>query len=821
MLPKSLQSSYIRYKNDTNSFATWLFEAASKCGHQPSNLAAIALSLNETENKKNNKRKHKKNRPSEAHGSIQYITTVRDLQVLAEAVAESTLPVPKQVISIVKRAIKLRKQVTSWFLEQGESENNKRHVKFISALEATCETLERKTAKPSNRDAQQSHSPPEVEACDADLETFMNKFSVLTVEEPQDSQGQGQFVSSATLKLVKVELDESDEGEAAEAHLDHILFKAFCLFHDLHDMRTFISDTWLEYCEKKIDLMNAAVVTNSTLQLAQDMLKELVHEWDTCETTNDKLQWLVFKTVAIAQGSSTDPAFEIGPLYNEKMADVANWCYLPTLALLDSLAEILPLNHLPVFTKGCLSTNPKATEDKRYVDQKRSEDQIILCQLLPEFCLLSRSNIRILAMDAISEGLTEFCKTKKVTPWLCFATQILLDVHHTMRQATPGAFEDLRISGLRMSKYINEYWKLSNSHPQPKFWPKEMDEKIRRLQLSIDYWITPDPIYLLKCSREMLPGEGMPKERVLFSQHAILCGLTMFHLNIRMQALGKSLVSSWYDVQPMAFLYNLVKQGPFHKDLSWPDMEAFIKIHGESHIFIGSRPKDRKDSLKRLQIASGMSSATQFARNRRKEQDSRRPKGKNPKPLEPITPISTLFRGLYIPWIDGDSGIKNIYMILDKLSKESGAKGGNKALRNSKAQRDSIDTIQLLTLIKSKLIEEEPMILFNYFGMHSRSLELLRQIQAKEHDTFVYHFASDYMPNQLMLPYIVLLIHIIVSNQDECSNGLKLSSRFPELLFGSRIMMSCGNIMREYLQKNGDVACKELKAFCKNKTPIV
>jgi hypothetical protein len=42
-------------------------------------------------------------------------------------------------------------------------------------------------------------------------------------------------------------------------------------------MRTFISDTWLEYREKKIDLMNAAVVTNSALQLAQDMVKELVH----------------------------------------------------------------------------------------------------------------------------------------------------------------------------------------------------------------------------------------------------------------------------------------------------------------------------------------------------------------------------------------------------------------------------------------------------------------------------------------------------------------------------------------------------------------
>lgn len=36
----------------------------------------------------------------------------------------------------------------------------------------------------------------------------------------------------------------------------------------------------------------------------------------------------------------------------------------------------------------------------------------------------------------------------------------------------------------------------------------------------------------------------------------------------------------------------------------------------------------------------------------------------------------------------------------------------------------------------------------------------------------------------------------------------------------SRIIMSAGEIMKDYLQKNGDVACKELKIFSKNKKPI-
>ncbi|KAL4815511.1 hypothetical protein BDW67DRAFT_164124, partial [Aspergillus spinulosporus] len=40
MLPEFLQGSYARYKADTNTFATWLLEAANQCGYQPSSLFA-------------------------------------------------------------------------------------------------------------------------------------------------------------------------------------------------------------------------------------------------------------------------------------------------------------------------------------------------------------------------------------------------------------------------------------------------------------------------------------------------------------------------------------------------------------------------------------------------------------------------------------------------------------------------------------------------------------------------------------------------------------------------------------------------------------
>ncbi|EIT82643.1 hypothetical protein AO1008_01787 [Aspergillus oryzae 100-8] len=138
-----------------------------------------------------------------------------------------------------------------------------------------------------------------------------------------------------------------------------------------------------------------------------------------------------------------------------------------------------------------------------------------------------------------------------------------------------------------------------------------------------------------------MPGNSAPEKHVLLSQHPILCGLFLFHLNIRMQSAGQQLITQWYDVQQLALLYNLVKVQT-HKNLSWPDMEAFIEIHGESHIFIGSRPKKAGESLNRLELATGISSAARFAR------DSRNKDGKNPRVLTPTTTISTMFLKLLI-----------------------------------------------------------------------------------------------------------------------------------------------------------------------------
>jgi hypothetical protein len=382
------------------------------------------------------------------------------------------------------------------------------------------------------------------------------------------------------------------------------------------------------------------------------------------------------------------------------------------------------------------------------------------------------------------------------------------------------------MSGLRIQKTIDDYLKLSKTHPPPIFWPKEGDEEIRNINSTVKSWIIQDLFLDIRVSSKLDKKGLTPEKHALFSQHPILCGLILFNLNIRMQFVGQQLVTQWFDVQQLAFLHNLVIKSPTHKDLIWPDMDAFVKIHGESYIFIGSRPRNTNESLKRLELATGISSASKFARDSRSK-SFHNPHGKNPRLIKPTTTVANLFFAQYVDGSKEEAGIVNIDRILDELSRklklESSSKESQKAnpeliITRKWSDTHSIDPLQLLAFLKTKLFEEEPVILYNYFGMHKRSVELLRLIRNKEHQKFVQYFTPSYMPDESFISNIVILIHHVAQGSAQNASVIGLASDGVEV--GSRIVKSTGDVMREYLKKNGDVACKELKVFCKNKKPV-
>ncbi|KAJ6008281.1 hypothetical protein N7540_012257 [Penicillium herquei] len=828
MLPESLRSSYTRYKDDTNTFATWLLEAASKCGYQPDDLTSTTPLNSET-----SKNKNKKKQANTYSGSVQYITTVKNLQVLADVVAKSSLTVPRPIIAIAKRAIKLRKNVTSWFLGKGDAKNNERHAYFVSALERVCETLEWKATKSPKPDTKQPSQTSASKDGDADLDTFLNRFAVLTVEEPTEahSSGQKEPVTSNSHKIVKVELVENNEDEE-ENNQDHMFFKVLCLFEDLRSMREFISNTWLEYRDKKIDLMNAALVTDGALKLAKSLVQEVEEAWAAYPLSSEyTILDYAFWTAGVALNIPSPPPGEIADsfLFRKDVMDAADLCYFRTFSILISFSPLLENNRLRLMKKSHFGVyNPKANREMMSPDQKIIEDRIIIFELLPEFWMISRFSYTLPVSDSITEGLVEYVKTKRADLWLCFASQIYLDIHHIMRQSPLSAFDDLKISALRIQKTIDEFLEFSDFHTLP--------GGINRLRNAMDLFSKEGWDWLGQKRSAYFPKMGPVEKQFLYSRSPIFCGLSLFGYNLQMQNYGQLLVNQWYDVQSVAFLYNLVNVQS-RKNMEWPDMETFIKIHGESHIFVGSRPKNASESLNRFDLAIGISSAARFARDAR-NRPSFRPDRKVVRILKLTTTISAMLGAGYMAGPQSDGSFKfgisvgNIEEILDKLSQELSPKSTGMGLPSSNPQvmfqqkwsrSQKIDILQFLALMKSRLAEEEPMFLFNYFGLHQRCITILGCIERMEYQELGQNSDSSYIRacKGRLVSNIAVLVLEIARNTEKSVQSLRFATPVgSNNHIACQIVMRCAQVMKAYLQQNGDVACKELRVFCKNKKPI-
>ncbi|RKK87027.1 hypothetical protein BFJ68_g14922 [Fusarium oxysporum] len=113
---------------------------------------------------------------------------------------------------------------------------------------------------------------------------------------------------------------------------------------------------------------------------------------------------------------------------NEDIYEVADKTYLNASLLLGGLARVLPPNHLPIDKEG---------------RSKFKEDQIILSEFFTEAVMVARIVPNYPVEDEFIRGIRELDTTGNIPFHLVYATQILLDVHHIIRDRTSSAVDSL------------------------------------------------------------------------------------------------------------------------------------------------------------------------------------------------------------------------------------------------------------------------------------------------------------------------------------------------------------------------------------------
>ncbi|KAL1966517.1 hypothetical protein VTN77DRAFT_4439 [Rasamsonia byssochlamydoides] len=721
MLPNFLFGSYKRYKADTDLFTAWLVETATKAAFTGSPWQSLLASLGLLQR-----------RLSHFH----------------------------HITDVARRAISTRKRCAAWFQNQTDARQaNSAHSHFINVLEEALALL-----GVADREIHLEHpephpqpgrnpSPPGQNPL-IDLE---NRFSALEVEECRTSNEnvhQSGPKPQKTPPLQRYEIDDQFENDWVE------IFASFCLLEDMQRIRDFLQATWVEYREAQIDLITAAVTTNTAFDLVRITCDEFMDDYPSLRGTMD-LSQLMYNTGCFMRGA--DPAKKQHPEdpFNIAVADIVEWCLVQTTLILESFTRVIIPDSVPWFKKDYYQSSLFGGRPSHYV----------------YFVFLERFQIKLLVEDEFTRGVRDMVKTKHVPVWLAFAAQVILDTHRILGPNVSQPFQELRLTGLRTKKTL--------------------EEDMRQFSDIVYRTITDDMF-------DIAPKEAPRDEEFSFLKtYPILCGLLMFSINLKMQQMGISYVNP-------APLY-------------WEDMEKVIDFHDENHISMGGKPKDAHDTYKKLWLVMGFAPSS-FASKGRKRPTDMALKKVAPRVLKSASVVAAVFQDRYCGGGSIDLSVHNVGQLLKDLT---GNHHGTAKVCRSEALilrrkwtvSNNLSPLQLLTALRERLADEELKLLFNYFGLQDRCLDLLQALREELNDKLVQYFGPTYLKDEKDLTLIVNYILDVAHGSAASAQSLGLAKGSARVM--SKMVMRAANVIQSFVKGKGGVGCKELRAFCRQKSKVM
>lgn len=170
---------------------------------------------------------------------------------------------------------------------------------------------------------------------------------------------------------------------------------------------------------------------------------------------------------------------------------------------------------------------------------------------------------------------------------------------------------------------------------------------------------------------------------------------------------------------------------------------------------------------------------------------------KGPRGLKTTTPAREIFQPRYVA--DGNAvftagNLTALASIANKAQRMHVPLCNTEQLAAEITSQPQITPIQLLTCIQEGLAAEEMHLLFDYFGVHRRGIELLRKLKTGLHEDMVEYFGEDYIEDDSQLLFIVGYIFDIVHGADKAAEHLELQNH------SSKILSKASDILKEFLE---------------------
>lgn len=433
MANSPLSGRYKLYKAGTSKVVNWLANAASRCCDIKTVVQSLGSSASVT--------KHK--RPASRNDVV---ISTKELLKLAEAIvhAKSPQPIPADIIHVAKDVITGREQCAAWYAGQviaGDSsiaKENSSHRFFIEVLRRIVTLLEEAHVRNTEASVQCITSTVGT-ACKKDKPAngaLENLFSLLEVQEPsasplgQDSPSLLENQAKPTLKTnFKPEIEDKQPA-----------FATWCFLQDLHDVRCFVKEVWLEYSRGETSFLAASSITDIAFGLLRSADDAFVENKEGCQSTH-ALDLDQFLGLA---GFPSGSALWLCPSSHGTS---------PTLPTADAnVVELLcPIaQHCLIFARFDVYDYCEAERNGRPLPEVCCIGQrhrfhkfgCILFKLLPELHEVAHSSdCEYATVDEFAQGFTLVHTQGRYPMWLIVACQIYLDMYDILGDSVGDGFD--------------------------------------------------------------------------------------------------------------------------------------------------------------------------------------------------------------------------------------------------------------------------------------------------------------------------------------------------------------------------------------------
>jgi hypothetical protein len=500
MSPSFFHTSYKQYKDDTNHVASWLATTAKRCGY-PSDLLTSAAAKKDAQTAPKLKGRARKLARDAAKASPSkqpalqskdetrakniYTIARKDFVTLADFIAsynKPTVQVPAAILTLLNRAIALRKRHARWYSHDLSDENlksNATHDYFVGVLENVRDTL-----KPRSH----SHiSNPSTEIQD-DYTAASNLFDTLKIEEPSGGLSSAP-TPTETLQDERHESEEQFVAEQVKTAQERYL-AAHCLFHDIDKIREFVVKIW---SVGAFDLMNCAVATNTAIDLVRQAQRDFEKEFGIA-FDYEEVAGHFYAVQCQSQGLDPSRRASAGDPINFEAAGIANFVMFPVYILLASFKDVLSDNHIPVSKPGFFgSYDPNSDRSKKSAREQFEEDKVILMEIMSDVCWLTAITPGIPAEDNFTRMARVVRKDGIIELWSVFAAQIFVDINNILRGSVDRGLLELQRHARKIKLTVETNLEFHKSL-RIAGWPKTNDRVFQDILVTMDEFVFNDPV---------------------------------------------------------------------------------------------------------------------------------------------------------------------------------------------------------------------------------------------------------------------------------------------------------------------------------------